>query len=190
MTSDKRLIWARAFIDQAQLDANLAVFLYDIVKDGKDSGLLGLRPDLYFPAIYAHCQQGIEKALKAMLWKENGSIPRKHNPMKEVMEVNGINERRRPSHLDTICRNKKPIIEILNMAPGAASDNPSIKRLMAQKNTEYPFSTPEAEVKLPCQEISRDDVSAALKIAKPLVLQIKKYLEVAGLEASQVLASK
>ena len=182
------LSWARAFIDQSILDCDLAKSLYDIINNEKIKAQLGSKPELYCPAIYAYCQQAIEKALKALLWYEVRSIPKKHNPLNKILQLKQMKRRNLPSHLDIIFRNKKRIDQILNMAPGASYENAGINMLLKQVNTEYPFIALDGTVKLPCQEISRNDVIAALKIMCPLILHIRKYLEVIGLAPSYILS--
>lgn len=186
MTPKQGLRWARGFIDQATLDSELAESLYGIITSQSFRTQLGPKPELYYPAIYAYCQQAAEKALKALLWYEVGSIPRKHNPLGNVLKLRQMKERNRPTHLDIIHRNRDSIKQILNMAPGANSESTRLEDLLKQANTEYPFTKSDGSIVLPCQEISESDVAAALKIGRPLVIQTKKYLEVAGLAPSHI----
>lgn len=181
MTLRDRLEWARAFMLQATLDCNLARALRDIVRREDVNHPLGSRPDLYIPAIYAYCQQAIEKALKAWLWFSTGTIPRKHNPINSLLHSRQMKQANRPGHLDILDRNNTPIRRILDMAPGGSLDRARLEDLLNQPNTEYPFRTSGGDIKLPCQEITIDDVVAALRITKPLVTSVEKSLEVAGL---------
>lgn len=186
MTPREGLQWARAFIDQAALDSELAESLYETVR-GKSLGThLRSRPDLYYPAIYAYCQQAAEKTLKALLWYEVGSIPRKHNALGRVLRLKQMKERNRSTHPELIYRNRESINHILDMAPGASSATTRLEDLLNQANTEYPFRASNGAILLPCQEISESDVAAALKIGRPLVLLTRKYLEVAGLAPSYI----
>ncbi|MDO8588449.1 MAG: hypothetical protein Q7T82_15585 [Armatimonadota bacterium] len=175
-------VWARAFAEQARLDLDFAGALYALISDADERARLGSRPELYCPAIYAYCQQAIEKALKAWLWHSQGSIPMAHNPMTSVLRAKDMKKRNRPEHLNIIDRNQEWLGRILNMAPGASYGR-DVKRdqLLSQPNTEYPFALPGGQVKLPHQEVSVSDVAAALKIAKPVVNEIRKHLEASGL---------
>jgi len=185
--ANQGLRWARAFIDQAKLDCDLAESLRTLVTDDKQAIRLGSNARLYTPAIYAYFQQAIEKALKALLWYETSNIPRKHNPLDAILKLHAMKERNRPTHLDVVFRNKTSLNKILNMAPGASSSTAKMEDLLRQPNTEYPFEITEGIIKLPCEEITDNDVATALKISKRLVFEIKKYLDSAELAPSNVL---
>ena len=183
-------LWAQAFIDQARLDVQLAVALYSLVKDKTDQELLGSRPELYCPAIYAYCQQAIEKALKAWLWLTQGSIPMDHNPLRWVLDSDdmkkfrdikksgGVKKHNGPAHLEMIDRNSNYLRKLLDMAPGAGIGRNATKEARLSKcNTEYPYASGDT-VKLPSDTIKDVDVVAAFKYGKPLVEEIRKYIEV------------
>lgn len=186
MTSPHKSSWAIAFSDQAKLDLDLATALATAIRDKSISGILGEKPQLYRPAIYAYCQQALEKALKAWLWHARGRIPRIHNPLPVVLASKEMRSNHRPAFLAVIGRNKASLGSILNMAPGASSGrNATLEQLLQQPNTEYPCAV-QGRVLIPHEHISLGDVAAALKIAGPLVDAIRKYLEVQNLAPSRL----
>ena len=189
MIRKNKMRWVRAFIDQAKLDQNLAESLFDILSDTKLKGILRTNSRLYTPAVYAYSQQAIEKALKALLWYEKGHIDLIHNPMDAVLELDGINERNSPTHLAMISRNKEPLKNIVNMAPGAYSPKRSIKMNTRQSNTEYPFESSDGTIKLPYEEISMDDLGAVFKVNRKIIPQIVKYLETTELAPSNIFSN-
>ena len=188
MAAQNRLEWARAFVLQAKLDLDLACALLTITRGAEPGGQLASRPELCLPAMFGYCQQSIEKALKAWLWYSTGSIPRSHNPLGSVLKAAHMHMRgkSRPRHLQIIDRNRKSVDRILNMAPGATCEDADMAALLSQPNTEYPFRVlPGGRIRLPHEEISLGDVSAAIKVATPLVLSIHGYLGAVGLLGSQ-----
>jgi len=181
VTLPHKSLRTEAFINQAKLDVDLAVALYSLVKDKADLGLLGSRPQLYCPAIYAYCQQAIEKALKAWLCHSQGKIPMDHNPLKLVLESSDMKKPGRPTHLDMIDRKRRYLDSILDMAPGAGMPrNATREKRLSKPNTEYPYAEGDRVV-LPSSGIGFPDVNAALHESWPLVEAIRKYIEAQNL---------
>ena len=186
MSLPHKSLWASAFMDQARLDLELAKALRALVASESERTSLGSKPELYCPAIYAYCQQALEKAIKAWLWHSRNAIPMHHNPMSWVLRSKDMKKRNRPAFLKMIDDNTKPLDSILNMAPGAGCTKDAPKEeLLTQPNTEYPYAVSNRVV-VPCEGIGLADVVAAIRLTEPLVEGIRKYLEVQNLAPTRL----
>ena len=189
MTSPSRLNWSRGYIDQAMLDFDFSLLIYDLINKKPPLVPISDHPEHYYPVVYAYCQQSVEKAMKALLLFRSKKILslKTHNPMivfKDLLSdskflelVNKEKKQNAQSVLGWIDKNKRPIETILKMAPGANHDSDSLH----QRNTEYPFIANSEQLRLPCQDITQSEVGAAIKTATYLVPAIHKYLEAQNL---------
>lgn len=194
MTPTGKLDWSRGYLDQAILDVAFARIIYRIINRSTADSHFGSYPMHYYPAVFAYCQQSVEKALKSLLsYSTKNDLPLTHNPMQLAKRLNRNKnlvslKKRRHSQLDSsvwkwIFDNEAVITGILEMAPGAKSGSASLY----QPNTEYPFIDAKGVVRLPCEEITALDIASAMKIANYLVPKIWKYLEAQNLAPSNVL---
>jgi hypothetical protein len=164
------------------IDSSFAESLSKLLVRTESRTLFSRQPICYYPIVVAHCQQAIEKSLKAMLCVVEGRSPKllDHNPLaviwdrqtrtRTVLRKHGII---RPPDVDVAAR-------ILRLAPGASITDRTertVDNLLRQRNTEYPFeSVQDGGISLPYQSITEYEVMESLRFTGPLLLRIKKYI--------------
>jgi len=172
------LDWTQSFLDQAIIDLATAQSIHASLTTHHTLRVFPEDPEQYYPVIVAHCQQAIEKALKAVMCVVEGVSARllDHNPMKVIRKPGDTRVKRvLKKHSIVFDREESDCMEILNMAPGASVAERSLENLLRQRNSEYPYLA-NNKVVLPWETTSNQEVVKAIRLASVITSVIKKYV--------------